>query len=185
MAIFVLLIFLLGDNYFDDVEDSWGDHGDHAVAKEGDLDLDDLDGFLGDFEPHYEPRSMDDNGWNDLEAIRLICDSSGKRKGIKFCHDRKNWDQHVDMLLSTQGDGGFECRFRMSHDHFMYLVDQIYDGITVNFLKSRQSTRGNDPIYPEIVAAVGLGFLGTGDSIAVLRACRSLRNVYIILQALN
>ena len=50
----------------------------------------------------------------------------------------------------------------------MYLVNQIRDAITVNFLKSHQSTGGNDPIYPEIVAAVGLRFLGPGDSIAVL-----------------
>ena len=72
VACFVLLIFLLGDNYFDDDEDFWGDHGDHTLAEEEDLDFDDLDGVLRDFDPYHELRSMEDDDWDDLVAIRLI-----------------------------------------------------------------------------------------------------------------
>ena len=123
MAIFVLLIFLLGDTYFDDDEDFWGDHGDHTLAEEKDLDFDDLDGILRDFEPYHELRSMEDDDWDDLAAIRLICDSNRRRRCIKFFQKRKNWDEHVEMLLSTGGDGGFDNRFRMPYNHFMYLVN--------------------------------------------------------------
>ena len=132
------------------------------------MDLDYLDGVIGDFGPYQALRSMEDDDWDDLAAIRLICNSNRRRRSIKFFHNRKNWDEHVEMFLSTGGEGGFDNRFRMPYNHFMYLVNKIRDAITVNFLKSHQSTGGNDPIYPEIVAAVGLRFLGPGDSIAVL-----------------
>jgi hypothetical protein len=35
-------------------------------------------------------------------------------------------------------------------------------------MRSRNSTGGNDPIYPEVILAIGLRFVGLGDTIAAL-----------------
>ncbi len=47
---------------------------------------------------------------------------------------------------------------------FNYLPEELCESITVSCLKSRCSTSGNEPIYPEVIVAVGLRFLGVGDT---------------------
>jgi hypothetical protein len=48
----------------------------------------------------------------------------------------------------------------MSEESFDKLVNLIRHDVTVDYTKSRQSTVGNDPIYPELIVATGLRFLG-------------------------
>ena len=53
----------------------------------------------------------------------------------------------------------------MPPDHFDILLDNIREAISVDFARSANSTAGNDPIYPEIVLAMGLRFVGIGSTI--------------------
>jgi hypothetical protein len=56
----------------------------------------------------------------------------------------------------------------MSKEHFDYLVDIIQDCITVDYMKSMNSTQGNIPLSPEVVTAIGLQSLGQGHNTAAL-----------------
>jgi hypothetical protein len=47
---------------------------------------------------------------------------------------------------------------------FNYLLEELCESITVSCLKSMCSTSGNEPIYPEVIVVVGLGFLEVGDT---------------------
>jgi hypothetical protein len=48
----------------------------------------------------------------------------------------------------------------MSEETFLILLETICDDITANYVKSMNATSGNDPIYPELVLASGLKFMG-------------------------
>ena len=56
----------------------------------------------------------------------------------------------------------------MSYNDFESLLEALEEALTVSFAKSRASTDGNDPIYPEIIMACGLRFLALGDNPATL-----------------
>jgi hypothetical protein len=56
----------------------------------------------------------------------------------------------------------------MPKEHFDYLVDIIRDSITVDYMKSMNSTQGNTPLLAEVVAGIGLQSLGQGHNKAVL-----------------
>jgi hypothetical protein len=56
----------------------------------------------------------------------------------------------------------FENRHHMTEESFDVLLEILRDKITVNYVKSMASTDRNEPIYPEVVLASGLRFLG-GD----------------------
>jgi len=104
----------------------------------------------------------DDEDLEDLEAICILFSQNKRRRSIKFKHDRKDWDSHVRMLLTTNK---FDNCFCMSKDHFDFLLEAIREGITVDYLRSMNSTGGNDRIFPEIVMAMGLRFLGLGSTV--------------------
>ena len=88
---------------------------------------------------------MDDEDWNDLSAIQQMFARNKRLRKVKFMHQRTDWDRHVEMLEYTNK---FENRFRMKRHHFEYLLDAVRDAITVDFVKSSNSTGGNEPIYP-------------------------------------
>jgi hypothetical protein len=46
----------------------------------------------------------------------------------------------------------------MSLSAFNYLVEELHASLTVSSLQSMRSTSGNEPIYPEVIVAVGLSF---------------------------
>jgi hypothetical protein len=56
----------------------------------------------------------------------------------------------------------------MSKEHFDYLVDNIRECITVDYMKSLNSTQGNIPLSAEVVAGIGLQALGQGHNKAAL-----------------
>ena len=85
-----------------------------------------------------------------------------KKRAAKIIHERKDWYGHADQLIQTNE---FINRFRMPKDHFESLLDAIRDAITVDFMRSVQSTKGNDPIYPEVILAMGLRFVGLGSTV--------------------
>lgn len=146
------------------------------------VDDEDYDDMEGGNAPPINPRSDLDDGYehldpyaafselgeedlDDLQDIQLMLSLNKERRSIKYKHERKMWSKHVEMLVATKE---FDNRFRMNLDEFEYLLDEIEDAITVSYVKSRASTDGNDPIYPEIVMACGLRYLGLGDSPATL-----------------
>jgi hypothetical protein len=53
----------------------------------------------------------------------------------------------------------------MSKDHFNFLLDEIRDAITVDYMHSLSSTRGNEPICPETILAMGLQFCALPSTI--------------------
>jgi len=63
------------------------------------------------------------------------------------------------------------CTSARYHNHFCRWCGNsecIRKVITVDFIKSRASTSGNEPIFPEIVLAIGLRFVGLGSTVADL-----------------
>ena len=54
----------------------------------------------------------------------------------------------------------FATYCHMSEETVLILLETICNDITANYVKSMNSTRGNDPIYPELVLASGLEFMG-------------------------
>ena len=48
----------------------------------------------------------------------------------------------------------------MTLDMLNNLIDQLREVLTVSFKHSLSSTSGNNPIYPEMIVAVSLRFLG-------------------------
>ena len=64
--------------------------------------------------------------------------------------------------------GHFSQRYRMKMAWFTHLLDALADAITVDYSRSRLSIGSNDPIYPEIVLAIGLRFVGQGSTVADL-----------------
>ncbi len=59
----------------------------------------------------------------------------------------------------------FEKRFRMSRSMFYDLVDELRIPLTVvSFVKSMNSTSGNEPIFPEMIVSISLRILGPSDT---------------------
>jgi hypothetical protein len=99
-------------------------------------------------------REYDDD---DLEETFLAFHKAKVSRRIKWEHQRLDWDEHVKKLHHTQM---FSTYYHMSEDTFLILLEIVHDDITVDYIKSRNSTNGNDPIYPELVLTAGLEFMG-------------------------
>ena len=63
----------------------------------------------------------------------------------------------MDIIRHTKQ---FVSRYHMRESSFIKLVNLLRHDITVHKARSRASTGGNDPLYPKLVAATGLRFLG-------------------------
>jgi hypothetical protein len=92
---------------------------------------------------------------NLMKMFHLLFGVNRRLKNIKFRHIRVDWEQHVSMLEYTNE---FEKRFRMSRSMFDDLVEELHVPLTVSFVQSMRSTSGNEPIYPEVIVAIGLQF---------------------------
>jgi len=68
------------------------------------------------------------------------------------------------MLRHTNN---FQSRYHMSEPTFNKLVRLLRDDVTVDEIRSRASTEGNAPIYPELIAGAGLRFLGGADNASI------------------
>jgi len=74
---------------------------------------------------------------------------------------RVDWVQHLCMLEYTNES---EKRFWMSWSMFDDLVEELRVPLTVLFVQSMRSTSGNEPIYPEVIVAIGLRILGPSET---------------------
>lgn len=92
-----------------------------------------------------------------LLEMEFIFQLNKDERRIKYKHRRINWEEHMDMLRHTRQ---FQSRYHMKESSFNTLINLLRDDIKVNEVRSRASSMGNEPIFPELVAAAGLRFLG-------------------------
>ena len=156
----VLFVFLaaLVDGRSSTAQRTIADGGldDDDVSHPSVFELGNDDDIFENFDPYHELAQMDDDDLEDLAAVNIVFDQLRRQSRIKYRHQRKCWQEHRDLLIETDQ---FANRFRMPPEHWDYLLEGIRAAITVDYEKSRDSTGGNDPIYPEIIMAMGLRFL--------------------------
>ncbi len=138
----------------------WGIRNPELMDEGGDDDSDDdsLGSWGAPFDPYEELQNED---FEDLEDMRLILNKSKMARRIKFQHRRIDWDYHREMLEYTNE---FENRFRMKPHHFDTLLEALREPLTVCVKHSLSSTRGNEPISPEVILGCGLRFCGMGEN---------------------
>ena len=74
--------------------------------------------------------------------------------------EKVTWGRHVEVL---QHRGEFGRTYHMELATFEKLVEILRPAVTLDATKSSNSTQGESmPIYPELVVAVGLRWLGGG-----------------------
>ena len=100
---------------------------------------------------------MDGLAEASLGELKAIFELNKKDRRIKSRKTRVDWEVHV---MDLQHSREFESTYHMTLTSFNMLVDILRNDITVDEAKSRASSSGNDPIYPELVAGAGLRFLG-------------------------
>lgn len=89
--------------------------------------------------------------------LKMFTWNRANERLIKWKNVRLDWERHVERERHT---GSFRSKYHMSEESFNRLVDLLRPAITVHYQKSMNSTSGNAPIFPELVAACGLRFLG-------------------------
>ncbi|KAL3761004.1 hypothetical protein ACHAWU_004624 [Discostella pseudostelligera] len=149
------------DDDDDDGDDSGGCGGGAHVNKSTDL----YDGPLDDFNGYRVLETLDDVDWTGLADVQLLLLAESKspkrQKQVKVKYDRTDWWRHAENLVKTNR---FHKQHRMPKEHFDYLVDALRDCLTVDRLRSMNSTSGNEPIIPEMIVACGLRYLGLASN---------------------
>lgn len=102
----------------------------------------------------YRRLLVDDD--DETTLIHLIFSQNKKARHVKWSHERVDWTEYVQKLHHTRS---FETKMRMPYDAFQELVTLLRPRITVDEQKARAGGAGSDPIYPEMVCAIGLRFL--------------------------
>ncbi len=97
----------------------------------------------------------------DFEDLRFILSLQKQTRSIKYDHKRIDWDEQVDKLVTTKV---IKQRFRMPLSALIFLIEELCEPLTMSFKPSMSSTSGNDPIHLKVIVAVGLQFLGCGDT---------------------
>ena len=92
--------------------------------------------------------------YNDMVQIFHL---NRQKRRIKFKHTRLNWNQHVKKLKHTKT---FYNRYHMTEESFNKLVNILREDVTVDGMQSLRSSAVNRQIYPEMIVASGLRFLG-------------------------
>lgn len=104
----------------------------------------------------YKLARIIDEG-DDQDLLFVLLFSGKQQRRVKWMHRRIDWNYHIEMLRET---GKFQSRYHMKEPTFNYLVQNLRCKITCNEVQSIRSTRGNDPITPEMTVGAGLRFLG-------------------------
>mmetsp|Transcript_2840 Transcript_2840/g.5176 ORF Transcript_2840/g.5176 Transcript_2840/m.5176 type:complete len:413 (-) Transcript_2840:41-1279(-) len=97
---------------------------------------------------------IDEQDMRDAEEVFGL---NKTERAPKFFYKRLNWNEHIEMCRQTKG---FSYYHHMTEEAFNQLVEILREDITCNYIKSRNSTGGNEPIYPELVCMVGVRFMG-------------------------
>jgi hypothetical protein len=105
---------------------------------------------------------IDDDLDKVLMIYGLLLGENRRLKKIKFQHTRVDSEYHINML---EYSNEFEQRLLMSWSMFDDLVEELHVPLTVSVAQSLSSTSGNEPIYPEMIVALGLQNLGPSGTI--------------------
>lgn len=105
--------------------------------------------------------SSDEGDLFDDPALVLVVlemfDNAKRHRAIKWINKRINWNEHVEREQHTKT---FESKYHMPLASFNRLVNLLRPAITLDYVKSINSTSGNTPIYPELIVAASLRYLG-------------------------
>ena len=93
---------------------------------------------------------------DELLALCIIFTQRKMERSIKWMHESVNWSEYVARLRHS---GSFDVKHRMDEQAFDQLVELLRPSITVNTKRSMAGSDGNEPIYPEVICAVGLRWL--------------------------
>ena len=91
-----------------------------------------------------------------MAAVLDLFDQSSCQRSIKWKNNRINWKEHVKRELHT---GTFDTKYHMPYASFTKLVSLIRDDITLDVVKSMNSSGGNTPIYPELIIHIHREFI--------------------------
>ena len=94
---------------------------------------------------------------DEFLVIREFFEANKRKRLWKWRHGRLNWEGHLEQERHT---GRFDSKYHLPEENFNVLVGMLTPMILVDFQKSMNSTSGNLPIYPELIVATGLRFMG-------------------------
>ena len=97
----------------------------------------------------------DDKLTTSMAQMLLLFDKNKQQHNVKWKKEKIIWDEHVKREPHAQN---FESKHHMMLPKFNKLVSILKNDMDV--VKSMNSTKGNTPICPELVVAIGLRFLG-------------------------
>ena len=107
------------------------------------------------FDSLWKIAQQDEEDSDDLALLLTLFDINRQKRLFKWRNKRLNWVEHVKRERHT---GSFASKYHMDEDSFNNLVNLLLDRITLNEIKSMNSTQGNTPIYPELVVATVITF---------------------------
>eukprot|EP00978_Attheya_sp_CCMP212_P048058 scaffold467539_cov83-Attheya_sp.AAC.2 len=82
----------------------------------------------------------------DMRDAEEVFGFNRMERAPKYYHKRLNWKEHIEIMRHQTK--GFAYFHHMTEDAFNQLVEILRKDITCDYIKSRNSTGGNDPIYP-------------------------------------
>ena len=109
---------------------------------------------------------------DDFELIAAVAAAVLSRnfRGDFLVRQRLKWSQHVRRL---EREGMFRKMYRMSVTSFDKLVNLLRPWLQVNLKQSRNASKGNQPIVPEIIMHCTLRYLA-GGALHDIRVCAGL-----------
>ena len=111
------------------------------------------------------------------EETYILLALKATEKLFRWNEERLNWDAYVRKLNHNHKE--FQKTFRMEESSFNLLCTLLRPSITVDVTRARAS--GAEPIYPELVMAVGLRWLAGGQWADICNSfCVSKASMYRI-----
>jgi hypothetical protein len=96
-------------------------------------------------------------------------------------HERLDWDRYVEKQVH---EDRFHIRYCMPLDDFEALVELLGDAIVPNIVQSN-NRRCDEPIYPKMVAAIGIRVLAGGNYDDVMNTFGTSKNKYKCCNSLD
>jgi hypothetical protein len=115
----------------------------------------------------FDSSSSDDDeeaAYNDeilavILAMINLNEGTTEERNFKWQTQRLLWEDHVAKLRHSNE---FTKTYRMTYDTFQKLLEILRSKITVDYMLSRNSVPGTDPIYPELVMHLAIRWLAGG-----------------------
>jgi hypothetical protein len=112
----------------------------------------------------------------DIELFLAITELLTGERISYWQHERLDWNQHVEKLLH---ENPFHIGYHMSLEDFDALVQLLGDEVVPNFAMS-PSLRCDKAIYPEMMVAIGIRVLASGNYDGIMKYMALARVVSIM-----